>query len=129
MNVKTDGSFAALLRTCGVHVEALVVAVLAVGLAAVVPALAGGGQARGGVRLTVDRLVEVVIEGFELIVGCEVQVVTAAVTVTGHPSAAHPAQWPLLLLLGVAALIYDGAEWSVVHQPPPAAAPTLFTIF
>ena len=116
------------LRTCGVHIEALVVAVLAVVLAAVVPALAGGG-----VRLTVDGLVKVVVEWFELIVGGEVQVVTAALTVTGHLAAAHPAQCPLLVLVvGVAALskLYDGAEWSVVHQPPPtAAAPTLFTIF
>ena len=45
------------LRTCGVHIEALVVAVLAVVLAAVVPALAGAG-----VRLTVDGLVKVVVE-------------------------------------------------------------------
>ena len=45
------------LCTCGVHIEALVVAVLAVVLAAVVPALAGAG-----VRLTVDRLLEVVVE-------------------------------------------------------------------
>ena len=117
-----------MLCTCGVHIEALVVAVLAVVLAAEVPALAGAG-----VRLTVDRLLEVVVERFELIVGGEVQVVTAALTVTGHLAAAHPAQCPLLLVLvGVAALskLHDGAEWSVVHQPPPtAAAPTLFTIF